>query len=76
MDINKDSIARKILLEEFIKGSKSEQERTTEEKTRLDGIEKKLKDIYQWNVDESVAELATQNCSDMLVDIGKDLGRE
>jgi hypothetical protein len=47
LDINHDSLSRRILLEEFIKGSKSEPERTTDEKTRLDGIEKKLKGAIQ-----------------------------
>jgi hypothetical protein len=71
LDINQDPIAKKVFLEEFIKGFKNgKQERTTEEIDKLDAIKKNLKDKYKWNENQSVAEMAGQNCTDMLVGIG------
>ncbi len=75
LGINNDSIARTIFLKEFIKGRKATQnksnDKTKEEKDILNGIEKKLQNYYNWSWNSSAAEMAGQNCSDMLVSVGK-----
>jgi hypothetical protein len=64
-------------MEEYIKGSKSGKlERTKQQEDKLDEIKMKLKDNYKWIEDKSVAELAGQNCSEMLVEIGKQPGKD
>jgi hypothetical protein len=65
-------MAKKVFLEEFVKGFKNGKlERTAKEEEKLDVIKKNLKDNYKWNENQSVAEMAGQNCSDMFVEIGE-----
>ena len=63
------------MLEEFIKGkkfdSKGTVQRSSKEENILEEIKKKLKENYRWDGNTSLAEMAGQNCSDMLVQIGK-----
>ena len=75
MGINQDPDAREVVLEEYIKGSKVETNKSKDqiEKERkiLDDVKKKMEDFYSWNNKTSFAEMAGQNCSDMLVRVGK-----
>jgi hypothetical protein len=72
LDINQDPIAKKVFLEEFIKGSKNGKlEITASEVDKLDAVKQKLKHNYKWNENLSVAKMAGQNCMDMLVEVGK-----
>jgi len=72
LNINQDPMAKKVFLEEFVKGFKNGKlERTAKEEEKLDVIKKNLKDNYKWNENQSVAEMAGQNCSDMFVEIGE-----
>ena len=75
MGINQDSRIKNILLDEFIKGkkfdSKGTVQRSSKEENILEEIKKKLKENYSWDGNTSLAEMAGQNCSDMLVRVGK-----
>ena len=75
LGINNDSIAKTIFLEEFIQGKKAtpkkSNEKTQEERDVLYGIKNKLQNYYSWIWNSSAAEMAGQNCSDMLVSVGK-----
>jgi hypothetical protein len=75
LGINQDSRIKNILLEEFIKGknfdSKRTVQRSSKEENILEEIKKKLKENYSWDGNTSLAEMAGQNCSDMLVRVGK-----
>jgi hypothetical protein len=75
LGINQDSEAKSILLDEFINGKKLDAkgavQRSSKEESILEEIKKKLKENYSWDGNTSLAEMAGQNCSDMLVRVGE-----
>jgi hypothetical protein len=77
LEINQNSKAKQVMLEEFIKGKKFDSsktlQRSIEEEQILDGIKQKLKENYIWNEDTSFARMASQNCSDMIVHVGENI---
>ncbi len=59
--------------EEFIDGIKQwAKKRSHEESTAVIGITKQMSNYYTWNKNISVFEKASQNCSDMLIHVGKE----
>ena len=77
LEINQNSKAKQVMLEEFIKGKKFDSsnslKRSIEDEHILDGIKQKLKENYNWTEDTSFARLAGQNCSDMIVHVGENI---
>ncbi len=75
LGINQDSKAKSILLDEFINGKKLDAkgavQRSSKDESILEEIKKKLKENYSWDGNTSLAEMAGQNCSDMLVRVGE-----
>ena len=63
----------KLLTEEFIDGIKpGARKRSPEEVVALNGIIKKMTKYYTWNKNNSIFERSSQNCSDMLIHVGKE----
>lgn len=59
--------------EEFIDGIKQgAKKRPPEESAAVIGIMKKMANYYTWNKNISVFERSSQNCSDMLIHVGKE----
>ena len=62
-------------MEEFVKGREVSQNKSEEmtkvDKVTLDKLKEKLKIYYDWNLNKSVAEMAGQDCSEMLIRVGK-----
>ena len=77
MGINNDSKAKKVMLEEFIKGKDYDSNKTLQrskvDEDILDRIQQKVREYYGWDGKTSFAEIGGQNCSDMLVRVGERL---
>jgi hypothetical protein len=75
LEINQNSKAKQVMLEEFIKGKKFDPsktfQRSNEDEHILDEIKTKLKDDYDWNENISFSWMAGQNCSDMIIHVGE-----
>ena len=75
LGLNNDSRAKNLILEEFIDGMKKSPNKTIQRSDDdikvLEGINKKLEEYYGWNSEQSFVEMAGQNCSDMLIQVGK-----
>ncbi len=65
----------KLILEEYVKGIDPKQngipKRTVEEEKILENVLRKMNEYYQWDTFKSFLWTSSQNCSDMLIQIGK-----
>ena len=65
----------KLILEEYVKGTDPDRNdilrRTEEEQKMLENIVKKMTNYYQWSEHKSFLWMTSQNCSDMIIQIGK-----
>ncbi len=67
----------KLLLDEYVRGTDPKRngmpKRTKEEEKILEKIKMKMTDHYHWHENQSFLFVASQNCSDMLVHVGKSI---
>jgi hypothetical protein len=75
LGISDNPKAIKLILEEYIYGQKTKYNKTSqelqEEALFFKEITKTFFENYKWNAKTPVSEMVGQNCSDMLVQIGK-----
>jgi hypothetical protein len=71
LGISDNPKAIKLITEEYIYGQKTKKNKTSEEMQVQALIIKKFFETYKYNVTTPVSEMVAQNCSDMLVQIGK-----
>ena len=64
-----DFLNANVLFYEFIIGLKKSPD--TDHKTRLANMTKILKDFYQWNETIPFLKISSQNCSEMIIFLGK-----
>ena len=75
LGISDNPKAIKLITEEYIYGQKAKYNKTSEEIQEealiLKMISKNISENYKWDPKTPVSEMVAQNCSDMLVQIGK-----
>jgi hypothetical protein len=69
---NENVLVENLLQEQFISGiSDVSRQRTTEEEEILSNLTQSMKDFYQSKDSQMFARASTQNCSDLIVNVGK-----
>ncbi len=69
---NENVLVENLLQEQFISGiSDVSRQRTTEEEEILSNLTQSMKDFYQSKDSQMFARASTQNCSDLIVNVGE-----
>jgi hypothetical protein len=69
---NENVLVENLLQEQFISGiSDVSRQRTTEEVEILSNLTQSMKDLYQSKDSQMFARASTQNCSDLIVNVGE-----
>jgi hypothetical protein len=68
---NKNALAEKLIREEFISGMLNEShQRMKEEEELFSNLTQTMKEFYQKTNSQMFVRASTQNCSDMIVNVG------